>query len=54
MQTGIFDLTVHERSMRLLLVDFMEHWTGHKLAEQLYSEHRNDLTVVDAIRFFGD
>jgi hypothetical protein len=49
MQTGIFDLTVHERSMRLLLVDFMEHWTGHKLAEQLYSEHRNDLTVVDAI-----
>ena len=49
MIVGNYEMKVGERAVRVLLADWQEHLTPTKLAEQLYSQCRNELTVVDVL-----
>jgi len=49
MLAGSYETRIGDRGLRVLLVDLQEHLSPRKLAEQLYSESRNELTVADIL-----
>jgi hypothetical protein len=49
MHIGIYNFSFGDRGFRVLLADLQEHLTAQKLAEKIYNECRNELTVADLV-----
>lgn len=49
MHIGDYEVQLGDRAVRVLLADLQEHLTPDQLAEQLWDEHRSDLTVADML-----
>jgi hypothetical protein len=49
MNIGDYDICLGDKKLRILLADWQEHLTSENLAEQLWTEHRQELTVIDCL-----